>query len=131
MDIRSAILAAADWIEKNPSSYEFQRIQKPSICGSPGCLLGYIGLYAKSNEKESHTISKEILGIRSGEFYARMDNLLRNEPWRVPGWEDNAVRGLRLYADKYHPAKPSIERKPGAEVCREIMARPFKESANA
>lgn len=42
--IREAILAAAAHIEANPSSYRF-RSNSPPHCGTPGCMMGWIGFH--------------------------------------------------------------------------------------
>lgn len=42
MNIYDAIMKAADTIEKRPDLYQFMANDIPD-CGSPGCLLGWIG----------------------------------------------------------------------------------------
>jgi hypothetical protein len=45
-----------------------------------------------------------MLGITAGEFYRRMDAF--GAFWRV--FAPDCARALRLYADKFHPAKPVV-----------------------
>jgi hypothetical protein len=120
MNIRQAILRAADHIESTPKEFNFQSVYIPDGpgCGTPGCALGWIGHFAGYDEQravaesgDSATvlyIGRKVLGVKCeghmlnrNEFYARMDTL-------AGGWQHGAVacaRGLRLYADKYHPAE--------------------------
>lgn len=44
-EIRAALLKAADQIEQNPESYNFKTNDKPDGCGSPGCILGWVGAF--------------------------------------------------------------------------------------
>ena len=47
MNLRNAILQAADTIEQNPSLFEFTSVQRPDPeCGTPACALGWIAAYA-------------------------------------------------------------------------------------
>jgi hypothetical protein len=121
MNIRDAILKAADHIEQNPRQFNFGSIKIPrkSDCGTPGCALGWIGFFGGLTWKESDydsewcvlRASNELLGHddqmhSSSVFYDKMGAL-------VSGWKDSAPRcaaALRLYADKYHPAdQPTVE----------------------
>lgn len=110
MNIREAILKAADHIERTPKDFEFMEERKPS-CGSPGCALGWIGCFLSVESDGSKygypNLVAIAMGIRSGErrpegmFYERMNAL------SPPGWkwdEQICATALREYADKYHPA---------------------------
>ena len=44
MNIRTAILKAADSIEQNPDIYNWSNVQVPP-CGTPGGMLGLIGAF--------------------------------------------------------------------------------------
>jgi len=45
MNIYDAIMKAADTIEQHPDWYDFDKNTKPD-CGTPGCMLGWIGHYS-------------------------------------------------------------------------------------
>ena len=106
MNLRTAILAAADSIQLHPKLFNFGSIGQPNVeCNTPGCALGWIGLYTKAELHTSgntyvHGLSS-IMDVDAETFYNRMDKL--------PGftaWRENAAsctESLRLYADKYHP----------------------------
>lgn len=113
MNIRNAILAAADHIEEHPALFNYHRQVPTPDCGSPGCALGWISLLADEqrfawgrSEQSEHTRPwkrAELfawLGYDDGVFYDRMDAL-------DLGWKRTArqcAAAMRLYADKYHPA---------------------------
>lgn len=119
MNIRDAILAAADHIEANPKQFSFMSIEQPSRphCGTPGCALGWIGAFGgyRSMIFQGHRASLPALGLPESSdgahmFYARMDSLKGRLSWQSDA-ADCAVT-LRRYADKYHPAteqKPTID----------------------
>lgn len=122
MNIRDAILKAADWIEKNPALFDFEVCEVPA-CGSPGCAIGWIGHFMGRNA--GYTGFKEIaisMGLpdHEGTFYQRMDDI--NAVWDRDA--KACSHTLRLYADKYHPmtSKPA-----GASICIGIMSRPYDE----
>ena len=110
MNIRTAILKAADSIEQNPGLFGFGYISIPDGCGTPGCALGWIGHHLGHTTIISGVSEKMgcPLGTRSdfpgGDtdfgFYDRMEEL--NEDWKFSA--DNCAPALRLYADKYHPS---------------------------
>ena len=113
MQIREAILKAADQIEAHPYDFMFSSVCIPEDnCGSPGCALGWIAFFlgaelpAFPGHQEWDVVRATVaLGIPSHghvdcEFYRRLDSFLS-------GWRENAdlcALALRLYADKYHPA---------------------------
>jgi hypothetical protein len=125
MNIRNAILAAADHIESNPNEFDFKRCYIPSSkhCGTPGCALGWIGTFlavqtlAETRVRLGCTPAFHGIGIVSSAlmnspsaadsiFYARMDGLPIGSSWNKSS--DNCAAALRLYADKYHPAVPVL-----------------------
>lgn len=109
MNIRQAILKAADHIECKPESYNFGSCSVPALCGSPGCMLGWIGHFAGAPVDSSigHA-ALNFLGVSSTEFYARIRSV------SIDGYcaylpADHVAHALRAYADKYHPAEsPAI-----------------------
>lgn len=106
MNIREAILKAADHIEANPGLFNFEYITVPG-CGSPGCALGWIGaFYGIQADETICRMSVDVMGIDSLEFYGRMREIARGN-WRETA--AGCAANLRLYANKYHPEQlPSI-----------------------
>lgn len=116
MNIRQAILKAADQIESNPHLFNFSKLTIPS--GTPGCALGWIGYYLGRENGEaigcfSNVVGTELeaLGVTSQcQFYDRMSALVPL-PDTLRGWRDDAslcAKGLRLYADQYHPEQRAL-----------------------
>lgn len=120
MNIRDAILAAADKIESEPRRFNFDSICIPGItCGSPGCALGWIAAFhgdigdTYSRSWNSSRMAG-LLGLGSGgdnAFYSRMDRLEEEHfgidrhdkhEWMWTARRCAAV--MRIYADRYHPA---------------------------
>lgn len=116
MNVYDAMLKAADYIEKNPEQYNFMRGDKPE-CGTPGCLLGWTGVFMKFETQQASYVSA--LADRLGaDFHVILGRFLNL------GWEGkqylsyagrdsdaakNGARVLRLYAAKCHaPVKPAM-----------------------
>lgn len=117
MDIRQAILKAADHIERQPHLFSFKEWLMPNDCGSPGCAIGWIGVFSETVvEKSCHDgierrsgvasdVCPAVLGIKAEDFYDRMDSIDQTTDFDKR-WRRNAgtcARSLRAYADKYHP----------------------------
>lgn len=105
MQIREAILKAADSIEKHSELFNFSSTVIPD-CGTPGCALGWIAFHRLEAQHSSGMtwIPDKPVEHSDLDFYRRMDGLQSN-------WKYNAVdcaKALRLYADKYHPATDHI-----------------------
>ena len=107
MEIRDAILKAADHIERNPGLFSFIASHIPSDCGTPGCAVGWINYFGGHARRAGGVINSSPLGVDETSFYHRMNRL-------GFGWMHaaaSAAQGLRAYADKYHPAaKPPLDR---------------------
>ena len=114
MNIRQAILKAADHIERNPSDFQFSSLAVPGQCGTPGCALGWIGYFGcvKSDSWLFLTVTNSdvarFLGLETtGYFYNRVGdcskqvNGTRWYEWHARA--DLCAAALRLYADRYHP----------------------------
>ena len=115
MNIRQAILKAADSIEQYPKLFDYNSCKCPNYgCGTPGCALGWIGFHlgraVKVNGARQGKFENGLDDIASfttddGDavtFYNRMHGISRFS------WQKNAAKcakALRLYADKYHPEK--------------------------
>ena len=106
MDLRFAILKAADSIQQFPKLFNFGSISCPDIgCGSPACALGWLGFYTKAKTySRGHSYVNgldSIVDVDSARFYRRMDALPGFRTWRTDA--ASCTKSLRLYADKYHP----------------------------
>ena len=111
MNIRTAILKAADSIEQNPSSYDFMQGTESIGPQRDGCLLVWIGHFAgvkKTSMFYSNDVA-EILGLTKWQdFIGRLDvigdeRMAKGGKWLGYERPEDAPRALRLYADKYHP----------------------------
>ena len=106
MNIRTAILKAADSIEQNPKLYEFDSRTVPP-CGSPGCLFGWIGFHMGLKVDTLNWTVAEAMGLTgTPSLYAFMNNVVGLDYVFNAA---TAAKGLRLYANKYRPteAKPT------------------------
>lgn len=107
MNIRDAILAAADQIQRDPESFNYFGNDLPS-CGTPGCAIGWVahfrgirGSFNAASDRDAIRAIGVHWNYHSRSFVGRMDEL-------SPVWRNDAAacaRALRLYADKYHPAE--------------------------
>ena len=116
MNIRQAILKAADSIEQNPDMYDFHSITAPD-CGTPGCAIGWIvahsqldlpyedGLEGRARYWGRHEGYSKLLGVDDAGFYNLMDSCGDTNWHTTP---QKCAQSLRLYADKYHPATDHI-----------------------
>jgi hypothetical protein len=100
MNTREAILKAADHIERNPHLFRFSRTEIPD-CGTPGCALGWIGFFM-GIEVGACILSTQPAIASDRDFYDRMTAL--TDPFWIVSSE-TCAKGLRLYANKYHPAE--------------------------
>lgn len=115
MNIREALLKAADYIEAHPTEFDFGKTDRPHPCETPGCALGWIGFFmgveAHAND-DTYFLNRvadacNVPALKrggftgsEGEFYFRMNEL---GMWIHEASECAEV--MRLYADKYHPAE--------------------------
>jgi hypothetical protein len=104
MRLKTAILKAADFLDRHPRLFEFMSIEIPDSCKTPGCALGWIHFFSKvpgSVSSGGRIIeASHFPGLRNeSDFYERMDKIYKSVKWR-----DNARRcatALRKYAAKY------------------------------
>jgi len=106
MNIREAILEAADSIEQYPELFYFGSIANPDFdCGTPGCALGWIAFHCgitKGIAIDRFSEVTTLLGFgpdNDDQFYDRMTDIHCN--WRNDA--PDCASALRKYADKYHP----------------------------
>lgn len=111
MNIRDAILKAADHIEREPRTYDFCGMYVPG-CGSVGCLWGWIGYFLGMPADTCNMAVANEIGIPStGHLYRFGSEVLGD--WSYQNDPKAAAKVLRLYADKYYPAE-----KPRQELAR-------------
>lgn len=117
MNIRIAILRAADQIMHNPQTFDFDSCVRPDGCGTPGCALGWISVFANRFGINPVRNAANLLLPDSrrpeAEFYDRM-RMIETEHLGVHrgSWHHKAevcARALRVYADLFHPAAPTLE----------------------
>lgn len=126
MDIYSAVMKAADHIERNPQEFNFNTaiIPRSAGCGTPGCALGWIGTFAGLWESWGGCgdLVPGYLGLSPGThpryggatnphptfaFYSRMDAAYGSHEW-IHGAAECA-NALRLYAAKYLKPAPRYD----------------------
>lgn len=129
-----AIMLAANYIESHPQDYRFQTRRQPKgmNCGSPGCVLGWIAVFARTPARddrraEEFSVSalQEFLDDRprpteaphfESRFYDRMTALqwgsataaLFDAGYLLDTWHYNpqhCAETLRKYAHTYHPVE--------------------------
>lgn len=130
MNVREAILKAANQIERWPESYDFAKGTVPE-CGSTGCALGWIGHFMGLQGKAYSAPLYEGLNSSSrgpSEFYEEMTRLEGEyRGWMWGAWPRSAMacaRNLRAYADKHYPApEPSF----AANLMTDLARLPFHE----
>ena len=107
MNIRNAILKAADSIERYPQLFDFDSIYPPNAdCGTPGCALGWIAYHLGIKDwigAEDGRVYEE-LGIAKNCCFPRLDTVCdSSNPFDWKYSPELCAKTLRLYADKYHP----------------------------
>ena len=114
MNIRTAIMKAADSTEQNPDMFDFHSIYRPD-CDTPGCALGWIGYHLgrKGNGKNLINQIAYAIGIGDGTdqsqfaFYNLMEDICNRSYFS--DWTANEIaEGLRLFADKCHQEQDHI-----------------------
>lgn len=113
MNVREAILKAADHIEVAGRDYRFWAFDVPGAgCGTPACMVGWIGYFLDMAPGTSNNVVKSAIarGHDRNDFYEIIDSLggfkqacLGRDDPQPPNAD--VARALRLYADKYHPAE--------------------------
>lgn len=98
MNIYDAIMKAADRIEAAPHDYDWHKTNT-GHCGTPACMLGWIGRMLGLGNYVSNIDVVKRLGVATHGFYTRIDQLTNLPTYTsVP----HIVRGMRLYAEQYH-----------------------------
>ena len=127
--IRTALLKAADQIEHNPESYSFKENGKPNACGTPGCMIGWLGVFL-GVAGDPHVWVSAVHRAVGFKFDDIMDtwndytNSLPGDEWdrfyRNGMTKVNDPRyasaAMRHFADMYYPAPPERKTAIPAEV---------------
>lgn len=104
MNIRQAILKAADSIEQMPRSYDFWSGYVHG-CGTPMCMFGWIGHHLGMEHGTTNWRVAETIGLAStGDLY----RWTRDRGFDH-GYPKGAANGLRAFADARFPAAKHIE----------------------
>lgn len=99
MRIRQAFLDAADWIEKNPHLYDFNKDYAPDDCGTPACMWGWVGYFLGMQGEHNHDIAWATGANETDRLY-RYNVVVAS---RAASDANDAASLLRQYADHYHP----------------------------
>ena len=107
MEPREALLAAADQIEHEPSSFDYMSVQVPSgLCGSPGCALGWIAYFLDASKGRSLGAAEpalfEKMGIGPDVAFPELTTVFGSTKWTSSALK--CAEGLRMYADAKWPA---------------------------
>lgn len=114
MNVREAILKAADFIEANPRKFSYHATMVPATCRTKGCLLGWIGHFAGiPAEVDIFQIAlggaDELLPLTHYDVWQECETL-GGYDWG--SWEkappDEVAAGMRLFAEKHFPT-PKVE----------------------
>lgn len=101
--IRAAILKTAALFETRPELYNFNEIKVPD-CGSPGCMLGWIGVHLGIPAGTIvHVDVCQAIGIKSRDLYNHCASWREVAGYTTPYTEDAAIAAgaLRAFANKY------------------------------
>lgn len=99
MDKYSAIMAAADFIERNPERYSYMQVDAPCKDGDGrGCMIGWIGTFMGMEKQFAGDIMEKVTGKRA--------------------WMPDTAFGIDMGQNKYlgHTRDPKI----AAEMMREF-----------
>lgn len=107
MNIRTAILKAAEHIEKHPESYSFHRCSVPSAMTgeTTACAIGWIAYFADVGQQGRYVCSacEAVLGTTDWKFYEKLRLLSDSEDCSYTHDHEVCARTLRRYADEFHP----------------------------
>lgn len=115
MNIRDAILAAADHIERNPAAYRFTATDTGDG-NCPACMWGHIGrMLGMPNFTQNWDVGERVFGRK----FPMTDNPTRRlyETKQNPGERPTMNAGdaaalMRRFADEHFPATKAITREP-------------------
>lgn len=103
-EIRSAILRAADRIEREPQRYDFSRIDTPDKdgdCGTPYCMWGWVGFELGMHGVTIDRVA-DAVGYNMRDLYACCAVGHTADP-------GIAASGLRAFADLHWPQTKQLD----------------------
>jgi len=103
MNIREAMLKAADHIEQQPQSYNFRSVESPA-CGAPGCMWGWVGHYLGVKKKRAEAYSSSVTEA-VGHHWSNIANFGDRHGLDPRRCAADAAKTLRLFADAEFPAE--------------------------
>ena len=107
MNIRQAILSAADSIEQYPQMFDFGSVDIPDHdCGTPGCALGWIGFHLGFGKHGYLRQVNDALGLQHSACFIQLTKTVGHQHWKNSA--DECAKALRQYADIHHPEQDYI-----------------------
>lgn len=103
--IRQALLDAADQIEREPKTYNYDSVEKPQ-CKTPACMWGWVGKFLgiKTDVGSGYLYAvSEAVGFDYVDVADYGDSLGLDARGNAP----DAAKALRLFADRHFPAVQS------------------------
>lgn len=106
MNIYTAIMMAAEHIERRPDEFDFDSLVVPARpgCGTPGCAIGWIiHFFGAERRTVIGNFTRTHMGLESDSVFYRRINAFAE--YGDADWHYNShqcARLLRLYAEKYH-----------------------------
>lgn len=107
MNIRQALISVANRFEDRPDLYDYTKSTTINGESDIGCLIAHTAVELGHRRRHQFEICRDVcdslLGVSQNEFFQRLDDLVQTHAWN--GNAALAIRALRAYADKYHPAE--------------------------
>lgn len=132
VNLYTAIMKAADHIERNPKQYAFHATLIPP-CGTPGCMLGWIGHFAGVGDRRDvlEAVNRELLGLHGDdhtdcEFYDRIE---ASQHFTKLTDAPSIAKCLREYAETYHGHQKPTERNFARELEQKLLTEQPEELA--
>lgn len=111
MNIRQAMLLAADRIERSPSCYNFYNARSPGH-RDDGCIIGWTAYYMGEQPNQEcgvdgdgslRNLCGKLFGVTPRVFFDRIIALNK----RTFVETEFVAKAMRAYADKFLPAEPA------------------------
>jgi len=109
MNIRQAILLAADSIEQHPQLFHYSSTMIPNPeCGTSGCALGWIAhhLGVSSKKRLCNSGIYDALGIEDDVCFDHLRKFAGSGHWKRSA--KVCAKALRQYANHYYPITDHI-----------------------
>ena len=128
MNIRQAILLAADHIERHPEQYQFAFCR---LINGQGCMMTWVTHFmGYAHNSNAQDLSIEVWGVDTNEWLRRTGGIFEGR--RVLNRCDpmDSAKILRIYADRYHPVTEAKPAQPAPDW-NAIMTKLGKEPVRA